>query len=360
MNFNLTSPKNAGLTQTARYFPGLLFIIILNVSGCNSSGIKLPETTFSGFTMGTTYHIRLVDSLLNDSAAENIKAGIDQLLLTINESMSTYIDSSEISRFNQSKLLTPLPISPAFANVLKASLDINHRSHGALDITVMPLVNFYGFGFQKGSQHLPSQRQLDSLLALTGSEHLHLTDTTVAKDISNLSIDLSAIAKGYGVDALADYLNDKGFSNVMVEIGGEVSGRGFNSEGQPWQIGIDRPQFGEQPGEAMQRIIKLRNRAIATSGDYRNYREIDGTRISHTIDPRTGLPINHRLASVSIIAPNCMLADGRATAVMVLGPRKGLDYLESTPATEGLLVLREKDGGFREYMTSGFKDYLVQ
>lgn len=364
MSFDLTRlTKMMFLMQQTRIVPGLLFLIVFGLVDCSSQdgGNAFPECSISGPTMGTTYHIKMVDTLMSDSQVASTQKSVDSLLLAINQSMSTYIPTSEISQFNASTLVnSPIAISSQFMEVLKSSLDISRRSHGAFDITVMPLVNFYGFGFQKAAPHLPTDRELDSLKQLVGMNHLQLTETSISKEIAALSIDLSAIAKGYGVDAVSRFLLELGFQNTMVEIGGEVVGRGHNNHGQAWQIGIDRPFLGEQPGETLQHIVALDNRAIATSGDYRNYREVDGTRISHTIDPRTGKPISHQLASVSIIAKTCMIADGTATAVMVMGKVEGLKWLEATPDTEGLLIVRLSDGNFQEFMTSGFNQYLVQ
>lgn len=364
MNFSrqhLTNHKYNHHKQTR--LPAGLFVIwalVLVLWNCSTTEEPaLPETSFAGFTMGTTYHIRIVDTLLTDQQARHIHQGVDSLLEVINLSMSTYIDSSEISRFNQSTLTTPHLVSAPLARVVQTSLEIGQSSGGALDITVMPLVNFYGFGYQQGASHLTTVPELDSLQHLMGLHHLSVTDSTIQKNIGALSLDLGAIAKGYGVDALGDFLQHAGIENFMVEIGGEVLGRGVNSRGQSWQIGIDRPLFDQQPGRQLQHVIFLQDRAIATSGDYRNYREVDGKRISHTIDPRTGKPIEHRLAAVSIIAPTCMVADASATTVMVLGEDTGLKWIETRPDIEGLIIVREADQSFREIQTSGFSQYIV-
>ena len=347
--------------QQTRVIPGLLIFIAGVLAGCSGqTGISYPESSISGSTMGTTYHIKMVDTLISESQIRATQLRVDSLLLAINQSMSTYIPTSEISRFNQStEINSPMKISPQLAVVLKSSLDIGHRSGGAFDITVMPLVNFYGFGFKKAAAHLPTTHELDSLKRFVGMQHLMFTDSTISKDTPELSLDLSAIAKGFGVDAVSDFLAASGFENTMVEIGGEVVCCGYNKNGKSWQIGIDRPYFGEKPGEILQHVVALSNYAIATSGDYRNYRDVDGTRISHTIDPRTGKPISHQLASVSILAKTCMLADGTATAVMVMGDVEGLKWLEATPEIEGLLIVRLSDGSFREFLTSGFNQFLV-
>ncbi|MCF7839240.1 MAG: FAD:protein FMN transferase [Candidatus Marinimicrobia bacterium] len=362
MNSSLNQPTIKKKKQKqARFIAGLFFIWTLALWNCAPSGEPaLSETSFAGFTMGTTYHIRIVDMLLTDPQSRHIHQGVDSLLEFINLSMSTYIDSSEISRFNQSIDTTPQPVSAPLAQVLKTSLEIGRSSSGALDITVMPLVNFYGFGYQQGATHLPTKPELDSLQRLMGLHHLVVTDSTIQKQISALSLDLGAIAKGFGVDAVGDFLLHAGIENFMVEIGGEVLGRGVNSRGQPWQIGIDRPVFDQEPGRQLQHVIQLKDLTIATSGDYRNYREVDGKRISHTIDPRTGKPIEHRLAAVSIIAPTCMIADASATAVMVLGEEAGLKWLEQRLEIEGLLIVRESNGTFRELQSSGFSKYIVK
>jgi len=308
--------------------------------------------------MGTTYHVTLADTTFPVVKQVRLKQAVDSLLAEINNVFSTYIPESEISRFNRAPAGVPFPISKELHTVLVASLRLNRLSGGAFDITVMPLVNAYGFGFRPAPDTIPRGRQLDSLKALVGCDHLQLTDTTLLKDKLGVMIDLSANAKGYGVDRVAEFLARRGFKNFMVEIGGEVVVRGTKG-GRLWRIGINRP-VNELDSSQLQHILKLQDIAVATSGDYHNYRNVQGKWISHTIDPRTGKPVPLSLASVTVIAPTCLEADGLATAIMVLGPTAGLSLLERLPKVEGLLIQHQGHNKFREIMTSGFRRYLAE
>ena len=250
--------------------------------------------------------------------------------------------------------------SQKLLQVVKAGQDFCMASDGAFDITVMPIVNFFGFGFEPGENRFPTVDEIDSWLQLTGCDKLEVGDSVLTKSDPRITIDLSAIAKGDGSDYIAKFLIDKGHKNIFVEIGGEIVTHGLNKDSELWKIGIDRPTFGGSPGADLQHVIQLTNMAIASSGDYRNYREVEGKRISHSIDPRTGSPIAHNLASVSVIANTCLIADGLSTSVMVMGQEEGLSWLESKDGVEGLLITREADGSFKEYMTSGFKEYIFE
>jgi len=326
---------------------------------CGKQVLHREAFTFTGNTMGTSYHITVVDDSLNLSVRSSLAGSVDSLLQNYSHIVSTYDEQSEISRFNRAQTRDHIPASATLLRIVKAGLDFCERSGGAFDITVMPIVNFYGFGFEPGENRFPTVAEIDAWLQLTGCDRLEAGDSTLAKLDPRVSIDLSAIAKGDGVDRVADFLLEQGYTNSFVEIGGEVSANGTNATGRPWRVGIDRPNFDGAPGADLEHVIKLTDLAIASSGDYRNYREIEGQRVSHTIDPRNGSPIDHNLAAVSVIYQNCMLADGLATTTMVLGPVAGLEWLEDYPGAEGLLITREADGSFKEYMTSGFADYLA-
>ncbi len=337
----------------------ILGCFVLLLGGCYGTGDQLSEFSFNGNTMGTTYHITIIGEAINSSQRSTIATNVDSLLQEFNHIVSTYDDHSEISLFNRNKSITPIPVSTALSHVVKTGLEFCSKSEGAFDITVMPIVNFFGFGFEPGENRFPNVDELDAWLQLTGCDKIELGDSSITKSDPRISIDLSAIAKGDGVDHVANYLISKGYSNIFVEIGGEIVTHGTNRQGKPWRIGIDRPTFGGAPGADLQHVVRLTDMAIASSGDYRNYREVEGQRISHTIDPRSGSPIRHNLAAVSVIADKCLDADGLATCVMVLGAEQGLLWLESYPAAEGLLITRELDGSFQEYMTSGFRKYLA-
>ncbi len=351
---------NTNFKLTAKLISHTLVICLLfSLSRCTGDRKDLADFSVNGTTMGTTYHITIAGEALDSQMRSLIATSVDSVLLDFNQILSTYEDQSEISRFNRNKSTYPIHVSDRLLHVVKTGLYFCEASGGAFDMTVMPIVNFFGFGFEPGENRFPTVDEIDSWLQLTGCDKLVAGDTTLTKSDPGITIDLSAIAKGDGVDYVSNFLLERGYKNIFVEIGGEIMTHGVNKSSEPWKIGIDRPTLGGAPGADLQHVIELSNQAIASSGDYRNYREVEGKRISHTIDPRTGSPISHNLASVSVIANTCLLADGIATTVMVLGLEEGLSWLENIEGVEGLLITREVDGSFKEYMTSNFEEYVV-
>ena len=303
--------------------------------------------------MGTRYHITLVEVPANLDR-EALQREIDAELQAVNQEMSTYIPDSELMRFNRSEIGKAVSISTPLAEVVELSLDINGRSDGAFDITVGPLVNLWGFGPNPEPEQVPDDAEIARLQGLVGSDALDLQRNpdrlTRTRDVQ---IDLSAIAKGHGVDRIAELLQAQGVVHYLVEIGGELRARGHNPKGKPWRIGIESPN---PDGRVVQKPIEVSDSAVATSGDYRNYYERDGVRYAHSIDPRTGRPLQHRLASVTVIADTCAEADGLATALNVMGAEAGLQLAER----EGLAVfmLVKTDSGFEERFSSAFAPYL--
>lgn len=281
--------------------------------------------------MGTQYHIRIplladdqrIDIGVKQSQLQN---EIDTLLVEINQEMSTYLPDSNISRFNQSKTQHWFPVSKHFLDVITNAQKISQSSHGAFDITVMPLVNLWGFGTEKKNS-IPAQQQIDFALQKTGYESLQtqLYPTAIRKLKPELSIDLSAIAKGYAVDAVALLLKKHQYNHFLIEIGGEIRVQGKNKHNKRWRIAIEKPTLFNR---SIQQGLTLHNIAVATSGDYRNYYEKNGKRYSHTINPNTGKPIQHKLASVTVLNQSAMIADAQATAIMVLGEIKGKLYAQ--------------------------------
>jgi len=272
--------------------------------------------------------------------------------------MSTYIPDSEISLFNNSIDTKLHNVSPELFKVIKEAIHIYKISNGAFDITVNPLVTLWGFGNKPSRLKPPMDSEIESVLKQIGTNHLELVDTThIKKQVPHLEIDLSALAKGYGVDVVARQLEKDHIENFLVEIGGEIVVSGKNISGEKWSIGIDRPKYLIMDERELQDTIYISDAAMATSGDYRNFFEYDGKIYSHTMNPKTGRPITHNLASATIIAQTCMRADALATAVMVMGPEDGLNFLESLKDIEGLLLVRNKNGSFQELATSGFRKY---
>jgi thiamine biosynthesis lipoprotein len=226
---------------------------------------------------------------------------------------------------------------------------------GALDVTVGPLVNLWGFGPEARPEVIPSDEELAERRANTGIEHLEVSGNTLKKDIPNLYVDLSTIAKGWGVDVVADYIQSQGIMNYMVEVGGEMRVKGLNREGVPWRIAIEKPSVEER---AIQEIIEPGDMAVATSGDYRNYFERDGIRYSHIINPETGKPINHKVVSVTVLDKSSMTADGLATGLMVMGEVKGMQVAQENNIP--VLMIVKTEDGFEELASDAYKPYVSQ
>lgn len=303
--------------------------------------------------MGTRYHITVVNPPAAIDRAE-LLATVDEELEAVNREMSTYIPDSELMRFNRGPVGEAVPVSQHLAEVVELSLDISQRSKGAFDITVGPLVNLWGFGPKPEPEATPSDTEIAALLETVGSDALRLErnpDRLTRK--RPVELDLSAIAKGHGVDRVARLLEERGIDNYLVEIGGELRTLGVNPKGAKWRIGIEKPVA---TGNVVQVPVEISGFAMATSGDYRNYYERDGVRYAHSIDPRDGRPLQHRLASVTVIADSCAEADGLATALNVMGAEAGLQLAER----EGLAVymLVKSDEGFEPIASTAFQPFL--
>ncbi|MFQ3210069.1 MAG: thiamine biosynthesis lipoprotein [Colwellia sp.] len=331
----------------------LLTALVLALSACfPSNNTGQEEILLQGRTMGTTYNIKVVGT--NEQVeALNLQQKIDDLLKQVNQEMSTYIKSSEISTFNQSSSTEAIEVSPGFARVLKESIRLGQLSEGKLDVTVGPLVNLWGFGPEQRPDKVPSEELLAATKKRVGLQHLVLEGNLLAKRIPDLYIDLSTIAKGYGVDVVAELIEKNGIANYLVEIGGELRLKGFKSTGELWAIAIEKPLTNER---SVQEVIIPRDNAVATSGDYRIYFEANGVRFSHIIDPATGKPINHKLVSVTVIHPSSMTADGLSTALMVMGMEKGIAF--ATENNLAALFISKTENGFDEQFTVKFKQYL--
>uniref|UniRef100_A8GAC5 FAD:protein FMN transferase n=1 Tax=Serratia proteamaculans (strain 568) TaxID=399741 RepID=A8GAC5_SERP5 len=332
---------------------GLMTTVALSatllLTGCGPEQVNLD-----GKTMGTSYSVRYVTGDDTPSAAK-MQAEIDKRLELVNDQMSTYRPGSELSRFNASRAVDkPFPVSAATTEVVLEALRINRVTDGALDVTVGPLVNLWGFGPEGRPDKVPSAAELERRRAWTGIDKLSVQGNALVKSIPELYVDLSSIAKGYGVDVIAQYLQSQQVKNYMVDIGGEVRTRGHNGEKKPWRIAIERPTAGME--QKAQLVIQPGEMSIATSGDYRNYFEQGGVRYSHTIDPVTGKPIHHHLVSVTVLSPTCMAADGLSTGLNVLGPERGMALANLMGIPVFMIVKTTK--GFEERYSEAFKPYL--
>ena len=301
--------------------------------------------------MGTTYTVKFyTTSDVADPWA--LKDEVDDALVKVNKLMSTYDPSSELSEFNKLPAGSSLVISDEMAYVIDKALLISQMSDGEYDVTVGPLVNLWGFGPGSREDRVPSDAEIRAAKEKVGYQSLSLDGKRLTKD-KDLYVDLSSIAKGYGVDEVAQVLERHGVDSFLVEVGGEISSKGKKPDGSPWRIAIESPVSGHEMAE---RIIELSDMAIATSGDYRNYFEKNGVRYSHTINPITGKPITHRLVSVTVVDKTTTMADGLATAITVLGPEKGLKFANENGIAAYLLV--KTDFGFEEHPADAFKPYL--
>jgi len=328
----------------------LLVIVLLTGTECEA----ITEHLIQGRTMGTTYHITVVTGSLH--GIPGLQEKIEKRLDEINRSMSTYIRDSEISRFNRFRQVgVKFKITDDFFKVMKAGEIVYQLSDGAWDATINPLVDLWGFG-RKGTTHvIPAHNEISRRVAAVGFDSIEIQEPGfLLKKHADVTLDLSSIAKGCGVDAIAKLIGNRGFQNYLVEIGGEVFAAGVRQDGKQWRIGINRPRKDAAVNEVY-RVVNLQNRAFATSGDYRNFFEVKGVRYSHIINPKTGYPVSNGVVGVSILAGDCTFADGLATAVMVLGHQKGLELINRLTDVEGLIVVEKPDGTLVDYGSRGFK-----
>ena len=335
---------------------GIGLLLAISLASCTPP----PRTeTLSGQTMGTTYSIRIVRATLTARELQALQESIDSTLDEVNRQMSTYRPDSEISRFNQAQARTSIAISADFGHVVRRALELAEATGGAFDPTVGALVNLWGFGPDGRISRSPAPEEVDAVRGTVGYRHLSLENgNRLSKEIDGLKLDLGAIAKGFGVDQVAALLRKNNLRDFIVEIGGETLAEGTNAQGEPWRVGVLRPDF---TGSELQGVARLTGgKAIATSGNYRNFfRDENGVLQAHIIDPRTAAPAQRAVASVSVWAHDCLTADGLATALVVLGPEEGLNLLQSRfPGVEALFILSRAENQFEELSTPGFSAAL--
>jgi thiamine biosynthesis lipoprotein len=325
-------------------FAGILII------SCNNQD-QSNYIYFDGFTQGTTYHITYEST---DSI--NYKDDIEYLLAEFDSSLSTYNPTSVISKINRNESNR----TDYYLNtVLQKSKEVYEITDGAFDITVAPLVNAWGFGF-KNKEEMTAEK-VDSILQFVGFGKITFNDSVIEKKDPRVMIDMNAIAQGYSVDVVADFLENHGIINYLVEIGGEVKTKGINPNQKAWRIGIDKPVDNNFiPGADLQAIIKLNNKSLATSGNYRKFYEENGVKYSHTIDPKTGYSVNHSLLSATVIAQDCITADAFATAFMVLGLGKSYDLVMSIDGLEAYFIYSDDEGDYQVKSTPAIKEIIEE
>jgi len=332
----------------------VLTVLILTLFGLSVAVAR--EYVLTGKTMGTFYRIKFIPSMAVSKALWEKKVHVR--LKEVNARLSMYQKNSEISRFNTSPPHTPFRLSTDFHHVLLKCKTLHRISGGAWDGTVKPLVDLWGFGTRDRTDELPDQDAVRTALGQTGFEKLILKDRFLTKTAPGITLDLGSIAKGYGVDEIARLFAESGIKNHLVEIGGELAGAGKNKHGKPWGVGISKPEK-HTANQGLYKVISLDNMAIATSGNYRNFFDIKGKTYSHIIHPKTGYPVDNHVVSASVIAGNCTLADGLATALMVMETNEALDLVNSMDNTECLIIIKE-DKSLIPIRSKGFSAFEIK
>lgn len=326
----------------------LIVAFVLILISCNNT--KLKYFANSGEAHGTFYNIQY-------QYTSDIQDGIEAQTRIVDTSLSTYIPTSIISQINQDK--ENVVLDSLFIRVFNCGKTVYNKTNGAFDMTVTPIVNAWGFGFTD-STHVDSTI-IDSLLQYVGFNMINIEKKYIVKTKKGIMLDGSAIAKGFSIDYVAEYLESLGIKNYLVEIGGEVRTKGVNKHNKVWTVGIDQPIFDESASNReLQEIVSLKNASIATSGNYRQFYIRNNVMYSHTINPKTGYPVKHSILSASVIAPNCMTADAYATAFMVLGVEKAMEIANANSELETYLIFQNTDKSISIQMTKGFEKYILK
>ena len=327
----------------------LLGFLILWI-GCSS---PRDIIIISGQTMGTTYSIKIIHAGLFE-AQKKIEQGIDSILTEVNRKMSTWDSNSEISRFNQNQTDSPIPVSPEFLQVVNVAQAISRKTNGAFDVTVFDLMSLWGFG-PNPKTGMPTHEEIENVLSHSGWEKIILSDNGIQKQNPKTKLDLNAIAKGYGVDEVFQFLQLKGYTDLFVEIGGEVQCSGRNQRNKYWSIGIENPSGGNKSNQIFAAIVYSDGGAVATSGNYRNFVDVNGEILGHIINPKTGFPLQTNVLSVTVLSNSCMVADAWATALMVMDYETGLKKVTENPNIKAVWILDKKDGSRRVARSVGAK-----
>lgn len=306
--------------------------------------------------MGSPYTVRIVGPELEEPTIERLKNEVEATLREVNRQMSHYQPDSELSQFNRAPAKQPFKVSPEFATVMRFTLDLCRRSQGTLDPTLAPIINLWGFGEKTTNRAVPDTAELKRAMARIGYQHVSVTPADeLIKDLPELTINLSAVAKGFGVDQMAQVLRKRGYTNIYVSIAGEVQVLGHNARGTNWQIGISDPVSHWNENDPMSAVVSLSNQAISTSGDYQKFFfDSQGRRLSHIFDARTGWPVQHNVGGVSVIAPDSMTADGLSTTLFVLGVEEGLKFIDQLTNVAAVFIVREGEGRYRQIQSSRF------
>ena len=335
-------------------FTALCLSLVLFLASCERNKVYIDIT---GPAMGTSYTIRLLPKRGSNQNVDLIKAKIDSTLESINNEMSTYVINSDISLFNKLDKNAAIVITNNFRQVILQSIYWSKQSNGAFDISSLPLTTAWRKGKKdreyEDKWEPPSDLEITTSLDKVGFEKIKISQNSLIKTLKGQQIDVNAIAKGWGVDHLFNLIKSFGYSNFMVEIGGEVRVSGKNINNKPWQIGIDYPVINTKPGEKIMAIAPLIDKSMATSGNYRNFYQIGDSMIFHTIDPTTGYPAYTNMLSASVFSKTCFLADAYATSFMVMGFEKSKQLSSSIDEIEVLLIYYDNNGEIKKYLSEG-------
>lgn len=313
---------------------------------------KVKYDKIFGETQGTYYNISY-----EGRQSLNLKSRIDQHLRKFDLSLSTYEPKSIISKINRNE--ENVRLDRFFKKVFYKAEEVYHLSGGSFDITIGPLVNAWGFGPEDAAEI--DSALIDSLLEYVGMEKVTISGGKVVKEHPSIKLDVNAIAQGYSVDVIAEFLEKKGINNYLIEIGGELRAKGVNKNGEDWKIGIDKPVDNNfSPGQNLQAIVGLKNKSLATSGNYRKFYEKDGVKYAHSIDPKTGYPVLSRLLSATVLTEDCMTADAFATAFMIMGLERSIMFLSKHPDLDAYLIYSDDEGNYKTYITPGLKDSIIK
>ncbi len=326
-----------------------LAIFIFLFISCNNRAKNYTQS--NGYIFGTIYNITY-----QNAENKNLKTGIDSVLHRVNMSLSPFEKESIISKINNN---IPTELDQYASTVINKSIEISEKTNGNFDITVAPLVNVWGFGF--GHKENVTPQIIDSIMQFVGYSNFKITNNKVSKKDCRTMLDCSAIAKGFAVDMVGKYLAKEGCLNYMVEIGGELIAKGVNADGISWRVGITTPNEDNLNNHDIYDIVSLSNKAMATSGNYRNFYVADnGKKYAHTISPKTGYPVQHTLLSATIIAENCMQADAYATACMVIGLDESINIVNKIPNMEGYFIYSGANGEYLKKYTDGFLKIITK
>jgi len=321
------------------------FILLLTIS-CSK---QQEPVKFSGETQGTYYSIIYYDGRQRDFQHE-----VDSILHDFDISVSLWVPNSIISRINRNE--PDVKPDKYFIDNFNLSEEVADRTNGAFDLTVGALVRAWGFGFDEKKHE--NDQIVDSILQFTGYKKVHLENGKVVKDDERTTFDFNAIAQGYSVDVIGNFLYSKGVHNYLVDIGGEVKGKGHKPDGSYWRVGIEKPAQHKDDPRDLKAVIELKNRSVATSGNYRKFYIENGIRYSHTIDPKTGRPVQHSLLSASVMADSTAVADAYATSFMVMGLEKSITFLKDNKDLEAFFIYSDENGNYQIYVTDGFKSFI--